>query len=119
MKVFYSIIKPQVRKFLLVVLFNNNGFSQINLVPNPSFEVYDTCPVAWGGGKYVGQSLGFSLIIQIHRGVEVAQIFFIPALVQFQITGTVTSYREQEMATPMLGYMLKTKICTENIWKWN
>lgn len=28
----------------MLVLFNNNVFSQINLVPNPSFEIYDTCP---------------------------------------------------------------------------
>jgi hypothetical protein len=44
MKVFYLIIKSRVRIILLMALFNNNVFSQINLVPNPSFEVYDTCP---------------------------------------------------------------------------
>lgn len=49
MKVFYLIIKSQVRILLLVILFNNKVFAQVNLVPNSGFENYDTCPIQYGG----------------------------------------------------------------------
>jgi hypothetical protein len=44
MKGSYLIMKAGVRIFSLLFSFNFSAFSQINLVPNPSFEIYDTCP---------------------------------------------------------------------------
>ena len=33
-----------VLKILVIVLFSLKAYGQINLVPNPSFEIFDTCP---------------------------------------------------------------------------
>jgi len=35
--------------FLLFIIYINIGFSQQNLVPNPSFEVHDSCPYIYYG----------------------------------------------------------------------
>jgi hypothetical protein len=34
---------------LVLILLNFNCYSQTNLIPNPSFEYYDTCPVNYNG----------------------------------------------------------------------
>jgi len=47
--------------FIVAILVSNFGFAQ-NLVPNPSFEVYDTCPIGISsfGDYQIERALGWS-----------------------------------------------------------
>ena len=44
--------------FLLISIFSFEGYGQVNLVPNYSFESYTTCPTASGQISYAVPWIG-------------------------------------------------------------